>query len=111
MSSCKLCLVLAAVLVAGCASAPEQTAGRLGQTPERQDSAAPVVAEGEAPVVGLEEVALDPGSVVVCREMLKQGSNVIVARCMSRNDWKRYQRIESLEAQRIVRTLQGSAYR
>jgi hypothetical protein len=48
---------------------------------------------------------------VICRQMLKQGSNVIIQQCMTAKDWKLYERREALEAQSFVRMLQGGAYR
>ena len=106
MSPSKLCLVLAAALVAGCASAPEQLTASTGT-----QAAAGFVDEIEPTVVSLEEITLNPGSVVICRDMLKQGSNVIITTCLSRDDWQRYERREARDAAEIVRFLQGSAYR
>ncbi len=106
MNPIKLCLMLAAALVAGCASAPEQLSASTGT-----QAAAELVGEIDPTVVTLEEITLNPGSVIVCREMLKQGSNVIVKTCMSRDDWVRYKRREARDAAAVVRFLQGSAFR
>ncbi len=106
MSSSKLCLMLAAALVAGCASAPEELTARV-DTPV----AAALADEVDPTEVTLEELTLNPGSVIICREMLKQGSNVIIRRCLSRDDWKLYKRREARDAAEIVRFLQGSAFR
>lgn len=104
MLSCGL--ILTAALVTGCASAPDELTAS-AQAPRSPDA----IVEAETTEVTLEEITLDPGSVVVCRDMLKQGSNVITTTCMSRNDWKRYERFRAEEAAAIVRTLQGGAYR
>lgn len=106
MSPIKFCLVLAAVLAAGCASAPEELTASTGA-----DGTVGVADETDPTVVSLDEITMDPGSVVICREMLKQGSNVIVATCMSREDWKRYERRRAQDAAAVVRFLQGSAFR
>jgi hypothetical protein len=106
MSTLKYGLVLAAALAAGCASAPEE----LTANATAPASVAPLE-EAEPVEVTLDEISLDPGSVVICREMLKQGSNVITTMCMSRDDWKRYERRMAQDAAEIVRFLQGSAYR
>lgn len=105
MSPLKLLPVLAVALVAGCVSTPQATA------PATALESTPLAFEGEPTVVTLEEISIDPGSVVICRDGLKQGSNVIVTTCMSRNDWKRRKVREAAEAASFVRTLQGGAYR
>jgi hypothetical protein len=123
-------VVLAAILTAGCASAPEQTIENEGATAAlsavqgtqaaaaataalsaAQGAQATGTAAPTAPVAELDANSLDPGSVVRCREMLKPGSNVVVRQCMSRDDWKRYERMLELQAQQMLRTMQGSAFR
>lgn len=124
MSPFKCCVVLAAVLAAGCAAAPEQAADR---------SAAPASAQGDAQAAqasrqgddaqasaqdpeAIQTIALtqrdaDPGAVVICRDMLQAASNVIVTRCMTRADWDTFERAQSRRAQQFLRRLRGeSAY-
>ena len=48
---------------------------------------------------------------ITCRDMLRRGSNVIVQRCMTAADWKRYERQEAHDAGELVRALQGGRYR
>lgn len=110
MSLRGICLSIALMLTAGCASAPD----RSGDTQTFTDNSAAAAAVTETPTtleVLTPDDLPDAGSVITCRQMLKQGSNVIVRTCMSRNDWKRYERFRAREAAAIVRTLQGGAYR
>ena len=120
MKRLSLCGGLAAVVLAGCASAPQgrQTA-MPGFTPAPAESAAPQSAAeardrqelGEL-VVQAQVDAQDvhPGSEVICKEMLQHASNVITRRCMTRDAWKRYSAAEARRAQAILRAWQGSAY-
>jgi hypothetical protein len=109
MSRTKGFFVLAALLAAaGCASSPEVA----DETPD----AAAVAAPEDGNIVP--DVVVDANALVartpppvICRHMLKQGSNVIIERCMTAQDWKIYERREAQEAQAIVRTLQRGAYR
>jgi hypothetical protein len=48
---------------------------------------------------------------VICRDMLKMGSNVIVTRCMTVDDWKKFERQQMIEGQEMLRTMQRSAFR
>ena len=112
-----LCAVLAAALLAGCASAPQagNPQAQLGFTDaagaeERGGEAA--VAEGADLVVQGEVDAqnVHPGSQVVCKDMLQHASNVIRTRCMTVDAWKRYETAEAQRAQAILRSWQGSPY-
>ncbi len=47
---------------------------------------------------------------VVCRERLHPGSNAHERVCMTDGEWAKFRRRESLEAERLVRVMQGSAY-
>jgi hypothetical protein len=94
--------------VAGCASAPEG--------PDETAAAAAVEAPEEGSVTP--DLVVDANDLVartppplICRHSLKQGSNVIVQRCMTAQEWKLFERREAQEARAIVRTLQGGAYR
>ena len=107
--------VAAALLAAwlgGCASAPEQTAANVAPVAvEPRDAAAPLDAAGLEPVVvNLAPSDEHPDLVVTCREMLKPGSNVIIKRCMTQSDWKKYKRLEARMAQQTLRLMQGNAF-
>jgi hypothetical protein len=106
MKVLKYILALALVLSAGCASAPPE------MTASANVPAATLAAvEPEPSEVRLEEITLDPRNMVTCRDLLRQGSNVIRRTCMTREDWERHKRQEAKEAAAIVRTLQGGSYR
>ena len=47
---------------------------------------------------------------VICREMLRPASNVIVRRCASAADWRVYERAQEEWARRTLRQMQGSGY-
>ena len=61
-------------------------------------------------VVDVNQIAARAPDPVVCREVLKQGSNMHVIYCLTRADWRRYKRIEADEAEDFVRALQGGTY-
>lgn len=112
MRSYTLCsTLLAASLAAGCASAPERpTENRAGL----QESAAETPPAAEAAPSEIIDLSAQPdlsANRVTCREMLKQGSNVIITRCLSQADWEAFERHQAQEAQAILRMLQGSGYR
>jgi len=69
------------------------------------DTAAPVTVVDAA-----ELIAREPPP-VVCREILKQGSNVHILQCMTAENWRIFERAEALNAASIVRMMQGRAYR
>jgi hypothetical protein len=111
----KSCAAVAAVLfAAGCAVTPEEA--QMDNSAETAETTN-LVARADAPD-GEDAVAArvvdatepPPGSEVACRQMLRQGSNVIVRRCMTRDDWQAFRRQQAEEARRIVRMLQGGAY-
>jgi ABC-type enterochelin transport system substrate-binding protein len=119
MSHYTYCIALAVVLT-GCAAAHERPAA-LATAPETSSAATVQQAQSStaeaarapeqvAEVAVLDANTLDPGSVVICREMLKPSSNVIVRQCMTRDDWKRYERMQTLQAQTILRQMQGNAF-
>lgn len=100
--------LLTASLLAGCAAAPEQSA-------EVSDAAEPVPkvaaaagAEVEpAQIIDLNAAVDDSASTVICREMLKEMSNVVITRCMTAADWERFERMQAIWAQEFLRRLQG----
>jgi hypothetical protein len=112
------CVVsFATLIVAGCASAPGSPESATA-TPLAADSsvAAELSAvdrrEGElVPDATVDARDPNPGSTVTCREMLKQGSNVIIKQCMTQDDWKTFERLQEQDAKAVLRTLQGGAYR
>jgi hypothetical protein len=99
-------LFAAASLVAGCAVSPQaEPTGGTAQIAVQTGGDPEVV-----PSFAVDAQAVHPGSEVRCREVLKPGSNVIITQCRTADDWKRYERRESLRAQALVRALQGSHY-
>lgn len=110
MSRAKVCVALLTLLAAaGCASGPETT---IAAPPEAAAAATEdsgtVVPDA---IVDANELAARTPPPVICRQVLKQGSNVIIQQCMTAENWKIYQRREAREAESIVRTLQRGAYR
>ncbi|HEY7673263.1 MAG TPA: hypothetical protein VIC71_13695 [Gammaproteobacteria bacterium] len=101
--------VLTAALLGGCASAPEQIAASGAQSAPEANAAAIAVARADPNpvVVELSAADVDPGLVVTCREMLQHASNVITTRCMTADNWKRYEREEARQAAETVRRMQG----
>lgn len=107
-------LALAALLVASCAAAPEldQAAASTELTqPATTTTASAASSVTPNLVVDVNDLAARAGAPIICREMLKQSSNVVTTQCMTAADWKRFERREAQEAAEIVRMLQGSRYR
>jgi hypothetical protein len=117
--------VLAAALLGGCAAAPpepvsanaaqsatEQISENVAQNATESDDGtiAATSAEAQPVVVELTAADVDPGLVVTCREMLQHASNVITTRCMTADDWKRYEREEARQAAETVRRFQGDPF-
>lgn len=103
---------LAVLLFAGCAGAPVSEETGAG-TPAAAGSDGAAVRSNNfvTPDATVDARDPNPGATVRCREILRPGSNVIVQQCMTLDDWKRFERRQELEAQEILRTLQGGAYR
>ena len=100
-------------LAIGCASTPTPNLGSSSAAPETNS----VVAASEPPieVVTADELVVDfvasPEELqVVCKEMLQQASNNIVRRCMTRENWRTYDRAQEEWARRILRQMQGSGF-
>jgi len=109
-------LALAALVVAGCAANPELESGDTVVSAALAGSAtnaAPRAGAAVTPnlVVDVNDLAARAPAPVICRDMLKPNSNVIVRQCMTAADWKRYSTAEAEQAGAIVRMLQGGAYR
>jgi len=111
MSTRGICVAIAVMLTAGCASGPDRSGAAQTEPVQGSDAVAAAIATPTSLEVLTEDDLPSPGSQITCREMLKQGSNVIVRTCMSNDDWKRYERRLAAEAAAIVRTLQGGRYR
>ena len=107
-------LLALSVFAAGCASTPNSvTAPTFAATNENVELGATepevnVVTEDELLVATDEEIA---DAEVVCRLMLQNASNQLVQRCMSRQDWRTYERAQEIWAQQMLRQMQGSPYR
>lgn len=80
-------------------------------------ASAPDPADAAAPATPIAPVIVDANQLaattppITCRDMLRRGSNVIVQRCMTEAEWKRYERQEAHDAGELVRALQGGRYR
>ena len=105
-------VVLATLLIAGCASAPElaqeASAPAVAASATETASAATVVPDA---VVDANELAARTPAAPICREVLRPNSNVHERRCMSAEHWKVWDQAEAQNAARIVRMMQGSPYR
>lgn len=112
----KLCLILAALVLAGCAANPElQSGATLASTALAGSATNAALPAGAAVapnlVIDVNDLAARAPAPVICRDMLKPNSNVITRQCMTEADWKRYKYAEAEHAASIVRMLQGRAYR
>jgi hypothetical protein len=106
-------LLLVGSLLAGCAS----TSGRPAPSESAAQPATGAANAGESGdvtalrVIDLNKTVDDSASTVVCRQMLRQNSNVITTNCMTRADWKEFERRQALQAEEFVRRLQNGTYR
>ena len=110
-----------AVLLAACAASREQAdqstanaetalAGTVaGASADAQ--AAPSHAEAPPAVVDVKDFAPSENAGLVCRDMLRPASNVILRYCGTPAEWKEFDRQQSRWSQEITRTLQGGSYR
>ncbi|RPI59332.1 MAG: hypothetical protein EHM50_09370 [Lysobacterales bacterium] len=111
----KACVVLAAVLAAGCARGPEVAdeaavaAPALAATP----SAGAVDPRTVVPdtIVDANELIASTPAPPICRERLRPNSNVLERRCMSAEHWKMWDQAEARRAAEIVRMMQRGAFR
>ena len=111
------CLLAAALLSAGCASAPDKPAtgiaphGAAAEPAEASDAAAPSVAAPAKifpiPTVDVNRQPPAENTGLVCREMLKPLSNVIITKCMTSAAWKNYRQAEARQAQELLRFMQS----
>ena len=97
------------LLVSACAGARQSAPVDLAAAP----SAVPADLAPITPdlIVDANELIARQPTPPICRDVLRQNSNVIVTRCMSAADWKTYERREAREAEAVVRMLQGGHYR
>jgi hypothetical protein len=105
----KQCFAVAVVALVGAVAHAQQSQdgdASAAKTERRQQSGA-VTPDLVVDVNQLAARAPDP---VICRDVLKQGSNTHVIYCLTRADWRRYKRIEADEAEDFVRALQGGTY-
>jgi hypothetical protein len=110
MSRIQACIPLVALLaIAGCAGAPEVADEPPAAVPvavaaaEEGDDAAPNAIK----VVDANELIAREPEPVLCRDMLMPNSNVHTTRCMTAENWKRWQRREAQNAAATVRMMQG----
>lgn len=120
MSPTKAYVVLAAVVAAGCARAPEAADVAATGAPAVAPSiaAAPSDASGASADVLVPDAIIDANDLVantparpICREMLRPNSNVRTKQCMSAESWELYDRAEAQRAAELLRTWQGGRYR
>ena len=100
--------IASASLAAGCAAAPQSEQLRPAGETVQEGGAGHDAAIAPNLVVDAQDTR--QGGMVTCRDVLNAGSNVIVTRCMTADDWNRWKRRETLRAQAVVRALQGSHY-
>jgi hypothetical protein len=112
----KQCLALGVLLFAGGAANAAMAQDANASAPAAP-AAAPAATRQASPgavtpdlVVDVNQLAARAPEPVICREILKQGSNVHVIYCLTRADWKRYKRAEADEAEDLVRALQGGPF-
>ena len=91
-------------LAAGCASTASPEISSLVAAPEQpaENATAPQLVATLRPS--------PEGVPVICREMLRPASNVIVRRCASPAEWRTYDRAQEEWARRTLRQMQGSRY-
>lgn len=130
MSPTKACVALITLLAASSFASSQEVADQAPAAATPVAEAAPVAAtpaaepassgdaviaaaDATAPVTvvaAAELIAREPPP-VICREILKQGSNVHILQCMTAESWKVFQRAEARNAASIVRMMQGRPYR
>ena len=109
--NCVVAFVTAALL-AGCAVSLEEAAESAPDAATATGASVQSGAAAPAPdlVVNVEDLAAgDTG--VICRQMLRESSNVIVNRCMTPSQWKTFNRLTAMRAQEALRRMQSGRYR
>ena len=115
------CLLASALLSAGCASAPDDETtgsapnGAAAEAAEESAAAAPSAASSvQAPAQIAPTLTVDmnrqppaDSTGLICREMLKPLSNVIITKCMTPAAWKNYRKAEALQAQELLRFMRS----
>jgi hypothetical protein len=111
----KAYVVLAALLAAGCAGNPEVLDEAAGASPPVAATQSGGAADSGTvvpnTVVDANELIANTPAPPICREVLMPNSNVHERRCMSAENWKRWQQAEARRAAEIVRMMQGGAFR
>jgi len=106
--------VLIAALLGGCVSAPEQIADNAAQAQGVTGADEAAIAAGSADlepiVVDAAALVKDSGVEITCRDMLQTASNTMRTRCMTRDDWKRFEQAEARQAAETVRRMQGDPF-
>jgi hypothetical protein len=110
MSRIRAFVASAALLVAGCAGAPQVAEQATPTAAPTAASAGAIAAVVPDAVVDIEEINASTSPPLICREMLKPNSNMIVRQCMTEADWKVYKRAEARRAEELTRMLQGGIY-
>ena len=113
MSRIKGHVVLATLLIAGCASGPE-VADEAPATAVAASSTSEAASSGTVvpnAVVDANELIARTPAPPICREVLRPNSNVHERRCMSAEHWKLWDQAEAQRAAQIVRMMQGNPYR
>jgi len=111
-------VALVVLLAGGCAGTPEfadegaQTRLDLSATPTSPSAPAPNSVTGTPSlVVDVNELVASAPPPVICKQMLKKNSNVIITQCGTAEQWKLFYRRQELDARETVRMMQGSHYR
>jgi hypothetical protein len=99
-------VALVVLLAAGCARAPELAND--GAAPQAEAELAAAVTPDL--VIDVNELAARTPPPILCRDMLRPGSNVIVKTCGTTADWKRFERRQEKAAEETVRTFQRGRY-
>ena len=119
MTRFKPCIALVTLLAAGCAGTSEFAGGDRAQDEAQATTpAAPAAAPAAAGSAAASPAVVDVNALVaatpaplICRQMLKPNSNVIITPCLTAADWKLYQRRQEQNSQELVRMMQGGGYR
>jgi hypothetical protein len=107
-------LAIAALVLAGCASNPDLEEGGTVASAAPATRAGPQASAAAVTpdlVVDVNDLAARAPAPVICRDMLRPNSNVIVRQCLTQADWKRFKIAEAQRAAEIVRMMQGRAFR
>ena len=106
--------VIATLVLAGCASAPErpaETTAVPASVPVEAEGGAGAAATAATAATGIvpavDVATLADNNPVSCRDLLLPNSNVMRLQCMTRSDWKKWDQAQRLWAQDMLRRMQG----